>query len=321
MKWTRLVRLASLACAVSLASTAAFAYPNGPVRLVVPLSPGGATDNAARIVAKGLSEALGQSVVVENKPGADGTIAAMSVVNAKPDGQTLFFSSTTAICAVPTMRKNPPYDPRTAFTPVSLVGTLEMVLLAHPSVEGKNLLEVIRYAKANPEKTNFATSNSTALLASVQLQRGAGLQSVNVPYKGDAPALVDLVAGRVHLMFASPGAPMQYIQEGRLRAVAALSPSRITTLPDVPTMKEAGVEGMTIIPWLGVLGPAGMPADVVKRLSADMAKVLANPETRAQLIKFGVKAQATDSAGLGRFIREQIGAWDEAVRAAGIEPS
>ena len=177
---------------------------------------------------------------------------------------------------------------------------------------------MLRYVKANPGKVNFASSNSTALLASVQLQRGAGLQAVNVPYKGDAPALVDLVAGRVQLMFGSPGAPMQFIQQGRLRAVAALSPSRIAVLPDVPTMKEAGVEGMSIIPWVGVLGPAGMPPDVVARLSAEITKGLAKPDVQEQLVQFGVKAQGSDSASLARFIREQIAAWSEAVRDAGI---
>ncbi len=317
---SRKVFLAGLAVAgCVVASAAPAAYPQGPVKMVVPLSPGGATDSAARIVAKALADSLGQPVVVENKPGADGSIAALSVINSKADGQTLFFASTTAICAVPTLRKNPPYDPRTALTPVSMVGTLELVLFAHPSVEGRTLADVLRYVKANPGKVDFASSNSTALLASVQLQRGAGLKSVNVPYKGDAPALVDLVAGRVQLMFGSPGAPMQFIQQGRLRAVAALSPSRIATLPEVPTMKEAGVEGMSIIPWLGVLGPAGMPADVVGRLSGEMAKILAKPELQEQLVQFGVKPQAMDSAALGRFIREQIGAWGDAVRDAGLQ--
>jgi tripartite-type tricarboxylate transporter receptor subunit TctC len=311
--------LAAFACAATLACTvAAAAYPQGPVRLVVPLSPGGATDSAARIVAKSLSDALGQPVIVENKTGADGSIAAMAVIGAKPDGQTLFFSSTTAICAIPTMRKNPPYDPTTAFTPISSVGTLDLALFVHPSVEGKTLAELLRYVKANPGKVNFASSNSTALLASVQLQRGAGLQAVNVPYKGDAPALLDLVAGRVQLMFGSPGAPMQFIQQGRLRAVAALSPSRISVLPEIPTMKEAGVEGMSIIPWVGVLGPAGMPADVVSRLSNEIAKSLARPDVQEQLVQYGVKAQGSDSAALGRFIRDQIAAWSDAVREAGI---
>jgi len=305
--------------AIVLVSAASLAGAQTPIRLMVPLSPGGATDSAARIVAKPLSELLGQPVIVENRPGADGTIAAAAVIGAKPDGLTLFFSSTTAICGVPTMRKSPPYDPTTAFTPLSMVGPLEMMLLAHPSVEGKTLAEVLKYVRANPGKVNFATSNSTALLASVQLQRSAGLQATNVPYKGDSPALLDLVAGRVQLMYASPGAPGQHIQQGRLRAVAALSPNRIAGLPDVPTMKEAGMDGLSIVPWIGILGPAGMPADLTARLSGAIAKVVAQPEVKEQLAKFGVIAQGSDSATLDRFIREQIATWREAVRAAGIE--
>jgi tripartite-type tricarboxylate transporter receptor subunit TctC len=315
--------LYSILVPLALAAITCFATPSlaqSPIRLVVPLSAGGATDGAARIVAKPLSEALGQPVIVENRPGADGTIAALAVINAKPDGQTLFFSSTTAICAVPTMKKSPPYDPVTAFTPVSMVGPLEMMLVAHPSVEGRSLAEVLRHVRANPGKVNFATSNSTALLASAQLQRAAGLQATNVPYKGDAPALIDLVAGRVQLMYASPGAPNQFIQQGKLRAVAALSPARIAALPDVPTMKEAGMEGLSIVPWVGILGPAGLPAETANRLSAEIVKLLARPEVREQLAQLGVKAQGSDPATLGRFIREQIATWHEAVRAAGIQP-
>ena len=315
-----MVSISKALVALAFGAAVSTALAQTPIRLLVPLSAGGATDSAARIVAKPLSEALGQSVIVENRPGADGTIAAQAVIGAKPDGTTLFFSSTTAICAVPTMRKNPPYDPTTAFTPVSMVGPLEMVLLAHPSVKGRTLAEVLRYVKANPGKVNFAASNSTALLASAQLQRSAGLEAINVPYKGDAPALIDLVAGRVQLMYASPGAPQQYIQQGKLHAVAALSPSRIATMPDVPTMKEAGMEGLSIVPWVGILGPAGMPADVSNRLSAEIQKIVARPEVQAQLANFGVKAQGSDPATLGRFIREQITNWHEAVRAAGIQP-
>jgi tripartite-type tricarboxylate transporter receptor subunit TctC len=315
-----MISIARMLGALVCASVASAALAQAPIRLIVPLSAGGATDGAARIVAKPLSEALGRPVIVENRPGADGTIAAMAVINAKPDGNTLFFSSTTAICAVPTMRKDPPYDPTSAFTPVSMIGPLEMVLLAHPSVEGRTLAEVLRYVGANPGKVNFAMSNSTALLASAQLQRRADLQATNVPYKGDSPALIDLVAGRVHLMYASPGAPMQFIQQGKLRAVAALSPSRIGVLPDVPTMKEAGMDGLSIIPWVGILGPAGMPEDVTNGLSAELVKIVARPDVQEQLANFGVKAQGSDPATLGRFIRVQIAAWREAVRAAGLQP-
>lgn len=306
--------------AFALASAASAAIAQAPIRLLVPLSAGGATDSAARIVAKPLSEALGQPVLVENRPGADGSIAAMAVINAPPDGATLFFASTTAICAVPTMRKNPPYDPASAFAPVSLVGPLEMMLLAHPSVEGRALADVLRYVKMNPGKVNFAAPNNTALLASIELQRGAGLEATNVPYKGDAPGLVDLVAGRVQLMYASPGAPQQFIEQGRLRAVAVLSPSRIASLPDVPTMTEAGMQGLSIVPWVGILGPAGMPAELTGRLSVEIRKIVARSDVQQQLARFGVKAQGSDPGAFGRFIREQIASWREAVRAAGIEP-
>jgi tripartite-type tricarboxylate transporter receptor subunit TctC len=246
-----LQRICSLAIAAVLASVvapAAAQYPNRPIRLIVPFPAAGAADLSARVVAVPLSQALGQPIIVENRPGADGAIAADVVIKAAPDGYTLFYGTNTALCSVPAMRKNPPYNPVTDFTPVSLVGTFGFFLFMHPSVPAQTLAELLSYARANPGKLNYATGNSTSILATARLKINERLEMVEVPYKGDAPATLDLVAGRVHLMIATPGTAAAFVKEGKLRALVALQPTRSSILPDVPTYVEAGLPPLAITP-------------------------------------------------------------------------
>jgi tripartite-type tricarboxylate transporter receptor subunit TctC len=314
----RVRSLAVLAVLALAATPAAAQYPNKPLRLIVPFPAAGAADLAARVVAQPLSQALGQPVVVENKPGADGAIAADLVIKAAPDGYTLFFGTNTALCAVPALRKNPPYNPLTDFTPVSLVGKFGFFLFVHPDVPAQSVAELLVYARANPGKLNYATGNSTSILATAQLKLLEHLDMVEIPYKGDAPATSDLVAGRVQLMFATPGTAVPFVKDGKLRALATLLPTRSSLLPDVPTMVEAGLPQISIVPWGGLFGPAKMPKEVVDRLASEMAVVLARPEVREQLDRYAFDARSSTPEELAALLKEQLDAWRRTVREVGI---
>jgi tripartite-type tricarboxylate transporter receptor subunit TctC len=314
----RRIRLLAILAVLALAAPVAAQYPNKPLRLIVPFPPAGAADLAARVVAQPLSQALGQPIVVENRPGADGAIAADAVIKAAPDGYTLFFGTNTAMCAVPALRKNPPYDPVTEFTPVSLVGKFGFFLFVHPDVPAQTVAELLAYARANPGKLNYATGNSTSLLATAQLKSLEHLDIVEIPYKGDAPATTDLVAGHVQLMFATAGTAVPFVKDGKLRALATLLPSRSSLLPDVPTLAEAGLPLISILPWAGLFGPAKMPKEIVDRLATEMAAVLARPDVREQLDRYAFAGQSSTPAELATLLREQLDAWRRTVREVGI---
>ncbi|MGQ0653292.1 MAG: Bug family tripartite tricarboxylate transporter substrate binding protein, partial [Betaproteobacteria bacterium] len=224
------MRLFAFAAAAALIAAAAFSvhaqYPDKPIRLIVPFPPGGAAELGARIYSVPLGQALGQPVVIDTRPGGDGVIAADAVMKSAPDGYTLFYATNTAFNWVLATRKNPPYNPLTDFTPVSLVGYFGFFLFSHPSVPAANVSELIAYARANPGKLNYGSGNSTAQLFGAQLAKLEGLNMVHVPYKGDAPLTIDLVGGRVQLAFATPGSAAPQVREGKLRALAAMFPSR-----------------------------------------------------------------------------------------------
>jgi len=312
--------LAIVAAFALVAAPAAAQYPNKPIRLIVPFPPAGAADLSARTIALPLSQALGQPIVVENKPGADGAIAADVVVKAAPDGYTLFYGTNTALCGVPAMRKNPPYNPLTDFTPVSLVGTFGFFLFVNAELPAQSARELIDYARANPGKLNYATGNSTSVLATARLKLTERLDIVEIPYKGDAPATADLVAGRVQMMIATPGTAAAFVKEGRLRALAALQSSRSTLLPDVPTAAEAGMPPLPIQPWAALFGPAKMPKDIAERIARETATVVARPDVREQLERYAFEARSSTPEELGAFLKEQVDVWSRTAREIGIVP-
>jgi len=311
--------LAVLAVAV-VALPAAAQYPNKPIRLVVPFPPAGAADLTARTIAQPLSQALGEQVIVENKPGADGAIAAELVVKAAPDGYTLFFGTNTAMCGVPAMRKSPPYDPIADFTPISLVGTFGFFLFSSPTVPAQTLRELIDYARANPGKLNYATGNSTSILASARLKAQEKIDIVEIPYKGDAPATADLVAGRVQLMIATPGTAVPFVKDGRLRALVTLAPRRSPLLPDVPTNAEAEMSPLAITPWAALFGPAKLPREIVDRLARGIAAVVAKPEVREQLERHAFDARPSTPEEMAAYLKEQVDVWIRTAREVGIVP-
>jgi len=309
-----------LAALLWVALPAAAQYPNKPIRLIVPFPPAGAADLAARAVAQPLSQVLGQQVIVENRPGADGAIAADIVVKAAPDGYTLFFGTNTAMCGVPAMRKEPPYNPTMDFTPVSLVGYFGFFLFTNPAVPAQTLRELIDYARANPGKLNYGTGNSTSIIASARLKLQERLDMVEIPYKGDAPATADLVAGRLQLMVATPGTAVPFVKEGRLRALVTLSSNRSPLLPDVPTNAEAGMPPLGITPWAAVFGPAKLPKDVVDRVARAVAAVVVQPDVRAQLERYAFDARSSSPEELGVYLKEQVDVWIRTARDVGIVP-
>jgi tripartite-type tricarboxylate transporter receptor subunit TctC len=311
--------LAAFAAAL-VAGAAGAQYPNKPVRLIVPFPPGGAAELGARIYAQPLGQALGQPVVIETKPGADGAIAAEAAMKAAPDGYTLFYATNTAFSWLPAVRKNPPYDPLTDFTPVSLVGQFGFFIFSHPSVPASNIAELLAYIRANPGKLNYGSGNSTSMLATAQLVQQEKLDVVHIPYKGDGPLSVDLLGGRVHFAIATPGTAAPQVKEGKLRVLATLLPSRNPLLPEAPTFAEAGLRPLSITPWGGVFGPANVPKEIVARVSRELGIVLKRPEVREAFQKLAFEPRSSTPEELAALVKEQGEVWRRVVAEVGIKP-
>jgi tripartite-type tricarboxylate transporter receptor subunit TctC len=294
-------------------------YPNKPIRMIVPFPAGGAADLAARIVNQALSDTLGQPLIVDNRGGADGAIAGDAVRTAAPDGYTLLFATTTGMNAAPVLRKQPPYDPITAFTPISMIGKFGFFLFVHESLPAKTAAEFLSYVRANPGKVNYATGNGTSVLTTAQLALAEKLDMQHIPYKGDAPATADLIAGRVQVMIGTPGSAMPQVETGKLRVLATLLSKRSPLAPDAPTTAEIGLTGLTITPWGGLFGPAKLPKDVVDRLAAAMKTVAARHDVRAQLDKIAFELQSSTPEEMDAFNKSQLEVWRRTVQEVGIE--
>ena len=315
----RVLGAGMLALATLGVASGAFAqYPNKPVRLIVPFPPSGAAELGARIFAQALSQQLGQPVVIESKPGADGAIASEAVKIAKPDGYTLYYGTATGMSFVPAAKKVPTYDPVNDFTPVSLVGNFGFFVFSHASLPVTTIGELIAYARANPGKLNYGTGNATSILATAQFAAQQNLNAVHIPYKGDGPLSLDLVAGRVQFSIATPGLAVPHIKEGKLRVLATLLPNRNPLLPDAPTLTEAGLDPIPFTPWGGLFGPAKMPPEIVERLAREMAIVLAKPEVREQFGRLAFEPRSSRPRELAIFVAEQLEAYRQVVRMVGI---
>jgi tripartite-type tricarboxylate transporter receptor subunit TctC len=296
-------------------------YPAKPVRMIVPFPPGGGADNTARIVATHLARTLGQPVVVDNRAGADGAIATEAVIKSPADGYTLLFGTSSPIIYVPLQRKNAPYDPLSALMPVSLVGHFSVFLFVHSDVPARSLAEFVSYARANPGRVNNGVGHMTAILTSAKLAKQAGLQMTNLPYKGDAPVLPDLVAGRVHFMVTvTPATALVHAKEGRVRPLATILDRRAAIAPEVPTTAEAGFPSVTVPSWAAIFGPAELPADVRERLSAAINHILRDAGVRDTLGKQGFQAAGSTSEELRARIAGDLKETRAALRDAGIQP-
>ena len=309
---------AALALGLLLAGGAAAQFPQKPVRLVVPFPAGGGADLSARSVAAPLAQALGQPVIVENRAGADGQVAALEVKRSAADGYTIFWGSASSLSAVPAMRKTPPYDPIADFTPLASLGNFIFFLTVHPGVPAATAADFVAHLRANPGKLNYGSANVTSIVAMASLLVHSATDMVHVPYKGEAQAIPDLLAGRVQAMFSTLGATLPQARDGKLRPLAALLPQRSPVAPDVPTMAEAGYPLVSIAPWAGFFAPAGLPPEIAQRFSREINAALARTEVREQHDRIGVSLRITSREDFTRFVRDQLGAWRDAIRAAKI---
>jgi len=295
-------------------------YPNKPIRVVVPFPAGSSTDIVTRVLAASVSQAVGQQLVVDNKAGADGAIAAADVAKAAPDGYTLLMATNSPMSAVPALKKSPPYDPVNDFTPITDIGRYTFFILVHPSVPAHTLGELIEYARANPGKLNYATGNTTGIVSSAYFASLAGIQVVHVPYKGEPQAVTDLVAGRVQLMFCSSGTSLAHIRDGRLRPLVTTLGRRSNLLPEVPTIAEAGMPQFSITSWAGLFGPARMPRELVERLNKEFVAAMSRAEVQVAMEKQAFALSPSSPGELAAFVKEQMESYRRILRAAGVEP-
>lgn len=310
-----------LFCAGLLVAHAATAqeFPTRPLRIVVPVPPGGGIDVVARIAATPLAAALGQPVLVENRPGARGVIGTESVSKAAPDGYTLLVVS-DLLTIMPFVERKLAFDVRTSFAPVSLLATQPLVLAVHPSVPAQSVREFIALAKARPGAMSFGTGALGHYLAGEYLKKVAGFDMTHVPYKGGVPAVIDLVGGQVPAALTGQSPMIPYARSGRIRALAVTSKARSQALPNVPTLAEAGVEGIDLFEWIFMLAPANTPKEITSRMNAELAKLLAAPEVREKLAAGGFEAAASTPQQLDAMIREALERWEKLIPELHIKP-
>ena len=297
------------------------AWPNRPLRVIVSYAPGGVTDIIARAIAQPLGEALGQSVIVENRPGAAGVIGTEMVAAAPPDGYTLLMF-VDGNSMMPTAIRNIRHDPVKSFTHVSLLGRGSLVLVAHPSLPVTSLAEVIRYAKANPNALSFATPGKSGPqhLAFESIKATAGFNAEHIPYKGGGQAIVDVVAGQVKLGMLGMAPALPHIKAGKLRALVVTSRERSKLLPDVPTVHESGIPGFEMAQWQGLVAPAGVPPEIIARLHAELLKAMRLPAVIEKLSAIGMdNAVSATPSEFTQLIQRETNRWPEVFKAAGIQ--
>jgi tripartite-type tricarboxylate transporter receptor subunit TctC len=322
----RVLQLIALSSATALSGTtwaqdAVANFPDHPVRMIVPFTPGGSTDILGRTIAQQLSQLWGKSVVVENIPGAGGSIGADKVAKAPADGYTLLMGHIGTLAVTPSLYSKLPYDPIKAFSAVAWVARVPNVLVVHPSVQAKTLKELLDYAKANPDALNYGSggNGSAAHIATEYLKLQSGTRLQHVPYKGTAPAVNDLLAGHIKVMFTGVPAVINQIKAGTLRAIAVSSPQRVKSLPDVPTVAESGYPGFEADQWYGVVAPAGTPKPLVDKLNKQINQLLSSPEIEARLSSEGAEATPNSPEVFSKLIVTEIARWRTVIEKGGVK--
>jgi tripartite-type tricarboxylate transporter receptor subunit TctC len=307
---------------LSTGFAAADSYPSKPVQIIVPAPPGGALDIGARIVAQKLNETLGQPVIVENRPGASHMIAAAFVAKATPDGHTLLLGSQTALAVVPILYPKAGVDPVKDFAAAALIGNVPLILVVNPSVPAKSVRELIAYAKAKPGELNFGSGGvgTTPHMAGELFVTTAGIKLVHVGYKGEAPALTDLIGGHLSMMFSNVSAAMPHVKAGKLRGLAVTSPERQAAAPGVPTVAESGLPGYEVQTWLGLVAPAGTPREILARLNAEVAKAVARPDVKQRFADQGMTAAGGTPEQFADYIKSENVKWAKVIKDAGVQP-
>jgi tripartite-type tricarboxylate transporter receptor subunit TctC len=293
-----------------------------PIRIVVPFAAGGPTDVLARVLAPKLTASLKRTVIVENKAGATGSIGATFVAKSAPDGDTLLLGTSSIMAASPNLTANLTYDPVNDFVPISLVATIENILVVHPSVPAKTVKELVAYAKANPNKLSYASSGigSTYHLGAELFGSQTGIEWTHVPYKGAAPAIQDVLAGHVQVMFDNTSSAIPNIKSGRLKALGVASLKRYPTLPELPTIAEEGVTGYETTIWLGLFAPAKTPLAIVQKLNKEVQDAVNSAEYKDKLAALDIQPRLSSSQELAAFLKADLGKWARVVKDAGIKP-
>jgi tripartite-type tricarboxylate transporter receptor subunit TctC len=303
-----------------ICSAAAQSYPNRPIKLIVPLSAGGPPDVIARVIADQMGARLGQTVIVENKPGAGASIGTRFVAGAEPDGYTLLFASTTALSIAPAVFKNVDYDAVKSFSPVAGVSIGPMVVVVHPSVPARTVQELVAYAKANPGKLNYGSGvASPPHMAWGLFTTVTGADIFHVPYKAMAQAMNDLVSGQIQMMIDGTGPLLPHIQAGQIKALAVTGKMRSPDFPDLPTMIESGYPAYELSFWTGIVAPVGTPAEIVGRLNDAINQSLQLPAVRASLVRLNVEPNITTPREFASFIAAETDKWGGIIRTAGIK--
>jgi len=321
LRWMRVIAGAAMLAAASLGAQAqAPAYPAKPIRMIMPFAPGSGFDTIVRFTAQKLSEELGQQVVVENMPGAGGIIASQYVARAAPDGYTLIFHSVSSAVVIAKAYANLRYDPVAGFAPVSLISQYPLAMVANPQVPAANIREFIALVKANPGKYAYGSSGvGTGIhLAGELFKMQAGVDMTHVPYKGTGAATADLLAGRIHVMFEAVPSSVGRVSTGQVRALAVTTTKRSFALPDVPTLKEAGLADFDIPFWNGIYAPGGTPKAIIDKLSAACAKIVRDPATIAKFKELGAEGVGSTAEELDRFWKQQLALYGKVVEASGV---
>ena len=308
-----------LACwGIASMALAQESYPNHPITIVVPFGPGSGTDVGARLLGQKLGEALGQPVVIDNKPGANGSIAAEYVSKAKADGYTLFMGTNSTHGANPALQKNLRYDPIKNFDPITRVAVFTSIIVTNPNLPVKNMRELIAFGKAN--ELTLATGNASGVVMSEALARQVGWKLLRVPFKSNPPAMTEVIAGRVQVMFTDIAAAQAQLKAGTLRPIAVTSKARSALMPDLPTIAESGVPDYDLSGWIALFAPAGSPRPVVERLNAEVTKVLNLPEVRTRFLDLGAEPSPMRVPEFSTWVQHEVSKWTRLVKESGIEP-
>jgi len=312
---------ATLLTAAPVTSWAQQEYPARPIRFIVGFAPGGVADIMARGLALKMAEAYGQSVIIDNRAGAGGTISMQLAAQSAADGYTLLMGSSTQFSINPALRKVP-YDPVKDYTPISQVALTPVLLTVHPSMPAKTVKDLMTHAKANPSQvTNFGSTGygGAPHIAGELFKKTAGLDITHIPYKGGAVAVTELLGGRLHMSFGAVSTSLGHVKAGRLRALGVTSGNRLSAIPDVPTFIESGLPGFEVVQWFGVFAPAGMPAPVVQKLNQTLVKVINMGEVKNQFEAQGIAFTSSSSPELGAYVKTQLARWTRVVKELGIK--
>jgi len=316
-----LFTLAAAAAILFSPSLYADDYPSRPITIVAVFGPGSASDTICRIIADKLSPALGQPVIVEDRPGADGALAALYVHHQPADGYTLLMGTNSPLSADPFIHLGLGYDPIKDFVPITRVGSFTLMLVVDPNLPIHSIKELVDYAKGNPGKLSFASGNTAGIVGGYTMAKWAEISMLHVPYKTTGPALMDIIAGRVSMMFADFTTAQPHVNAGTVRPLAISRIQRSSLYPDLPTMDEAGVKGFNLDAWAGLVAPAGTPAAIVKKLNSALREVIDSPDVQARFKNVGFEGFSSSPEELAAFMKAQLGVWEKMVKDADIKPN